>query len=389
MMISSLPLKMVILNYRKQQSKKGALTSKVKYSLPLPLLPGARTIIQSGSLRIKEDNMTYHDQIINKILGQATIEVPELDQAALRNILILALADYSIEPMETALALQDNMREHIALYLASKQLDGLSPATLKNYKVTLTDFASTVRKNVKDITTMDIRAYLATIMRDRQVSAASADSYRSVIKSFFGWLMDEEMISKDPAHKLKPAKLPERERIALTDSELEILRDACKTLRERALVEIAFSTGCRVAELSGMDVGKINWSDQSIQVIGKGDKQRTVYFSGKAAVHLRKYLADRIFAGGPVWIASKKPHNRLSTRSLEREIEDIKDRIAIDKPVHPHILRHTFGTQAVRSGMPLQAIQELMGHSSVATTQVYAKTDKESLRTEHRKHMSI
>lgn len=330
-----------------------------------------------------------HELIINQILGQAIMEMPDIDQLKLRNILLTTLHPYHIELAETALALQDDMPYHINIYIASKKLEGLSLATLYNYQLILTDFADAVRKNAKDITTMDIRAYLALAMRERGISAATADSYRSMIKSFFAWLTDEEMIDKDPAHKLKPSKLPKRERIALTDTELEILRDACKTLRERALVEIAFSTGCRVAELSGMDIGKINWSDQSIQVIGKGDKQRTVYFSGKAGVHLKKYLADRIFTGGPVWITSKLPHNRMSTRSLEREIEAIKNRTTIDKPVHPHILRHTFGTQAVRAGMPLQAIQALMGHSSVATTQVYAKTDKESLKNEHRKHMSI
>lgn len=330
-----------------------------------------------------------HELIINQILGQAIQEMPDIDQLKLRNILLTTLHPYYIELAETALALQDDMPYHINIYIASKKLEGLSLGTLYNYQLILTDFADVVRKNAKEITTMDIRAYLALAMRERGISAATADSYSSMIKSFFAWLVDEELIDKDPAHKIKSAKLPKRERIALTDTELEILKDACKTLRERALVEIAFSTGCRVAELSGMDIGKINWGDQSIQVIGKGNKQRTVYFSGRAGVHLKKYLADRIFTGGPVWIASKIPHNRLSTRSLEREIEAIKKRVDIDKPIHPHILRHSFATQAVRAGMPLQSIQGLMGHTSVATTQIYAKIDKETLKNDHRKYMTV
>lgn len=330
-----------------------------------------------------------HDEAIIRILGRTMLDMPTIDQGKLRSILEEILYAYTIEPTETSLAIRDNMPQHIALYLASKQLDGLSMKTLYNYRLILNDFASMIRKDAADINTMDIRAYLATIMRDRKVSPATADSYRSMLKSFFGWLADEDMIPKNPTNKLKPTKLPKRERVALTDGELELLRDACKSLRERALVEMAFSTGCRVAELAGMDIGKINWGEQSIQVIGKGDKQRTVYFSGKAVVHLRKYLADRMFTAGPVWITSKIPHNRMSTRSLEREVEAIKKRTTISKPVHPHILRHTFGTQAVRSGMPLQTIKELMGHSSVATTEIYSKLDKEAIRGEHRKYMSI
>lgn len=330
-----------------------------------------------------------HEMIINQILGQAILEMPDINQMALRNILLTTLHPYHIELAETALALQDDMQYHINIFIASKRLEGLSPATLYNYQLLLSDFADVVRKNAKEVTTMDIRAYLALAMRDRGIIAATADSYSSKIKSFFAWLVDEELIDKDPAHKIKSAKLPKRERIALTDSELEILKDACITLREKALVEIAFSTGCRVAELAGMDIGKISWGDQSIKVIGKGNKERTVYFNGRAGVHLKKYLDSRIFTGGPVWITSKLPHNRMSTRSLQREIETIKNRTNIDKPVHPHILRHSFATQAVRAGMPLQSIQGLLGHSSVATTQIYTKIDKETLKNDHRKYMTV
>ena len=329
-----------------------------------------------------------HDEAIIKILGKTVLEIPDIDQNILRNILEETLYAYSIELSETSLAVRYNMPEYISIYLSSKQLDGLSPLTLKNYRYILIDFSNTICKDINEITTMDIRAYLVITMRDRNISAVTANSYRSMIKSFFSWLTDEEMIQKDPSHKLRPSKLPKRERIALDDSELEILIDSCVTLRERAFIELASNTGCRVAELSNMNTSDINWNDRSIQVIGKGNKQRTVYFSGRVGVHLRKYLGQRMFSNSPIWITSKLPHNRMSTRSLEREVEGIKKRTNIAKPVHPHILRHTFGTHAIKSGMSIQSIQVLMGHSSVATTQIYAKIDKDSLKNEHRKYMS-
>lgn len=332
-----------------------------------------------------------HDEIVIRILGRTTMEMPELNQHQLRSILQEVLYDYTIEATGTALATLDNMPQMIALFLASKQLDGLSPITLKNYKRTLARLSEMIKKNAEDFTTMDLRAYIAERLRSGAVKPQSLETDKTAIKSFFSWLTLEELIPKDPSAKLKAAKLPKVRRVSLDDEELEKLRDACITTRERAIVELFFSTGCRAAELSGIDLNHINWNQNSIKVIGKGNKERMVYFSGKAKLYLRKYLKERgiLDNNGALFVASKAPHTRFKVRGIQLEIEHIKDRTSVTKPVHPHILRHTFATLGYKAGMRIDTIQELLGHSTPATTLIYVDADEENTRNEHRKHMSI
>ena len=178
-------------------------------------------------------------------------------------------------------------------------------------------------------------------------------------------------------------------RKSLDLEELELLRDACITPRERCIVEVFYSTGVRLDELSEIDIEDINWTDNSIKVIGKGNKERIVYFSAKAKVYLKKYIANRWrFKDGALFIGSKKPYARLGHRAIQREIDKIAKRAGLTKNVYPHLLRHTFATQGLRSGASINVIHDLLGHESLDTTLVYAQTDIETAAYEYRKHIN-
>lgn len=322
------------------------------------------------------------DEVVIKLVGKLSMEFTEIDQLKVRAIVEEVLYKYSILPEETALMTSD-IEEKIQIYLATKKLDGLSSKTIKNYNYNLIKFASHLRKPLAAITTMDLRMYLAA--RCKNMKASSKNNQISILKAFFGWLHDEDYIPKNPAAKLKQTKEPKRLRNALSEEEVELIRQACITDREKALVEFIYSSGARLSEIVGVDISALNWHEQTLRVIGKGDKEREVCFSTKAKILLKKYLKSREDNNEALFVAGKYPYNRLGGRSIEREISKIAKRAGLDKGVFPHLLRHSYATHKLNSGMPLHILQGLMGHETPSTTQIYAKTSRENMIHEYRK----
>ncbi|MCR1166743.1 tyrosine-type recombinase/integrase [Clostridium botulinum] len=322
------------------------------------------------------------EEVVIKLVGKLPLEFPEIDQRKVRTIAEEVLYKYRVLPEETGLVTSD-IEEKLQIYLASKKLDGLSLKTLKNYQYNLAIFADHLRKPLGTITTMDLRMFLA--VRCKNMRATSVNGQISILKSFFGWLADEEYIPKNPAKKLKQTKEPKRLRHAMTEEEVELLRQASKTDREKALVEFLISTGCRLSEVVGVNKDDINWYEMSLNVIGKGDKERKVYFNIKTKIYLKKYLNRRKDNNEALFVTSKSPHNRLGGRSVQREIKKIADRAGINKSIYPHLFRHSFATSKLNAGMPLPVIQHLMGHENPATTQIYAELSEENIKHEYKK----
>ncbi|WEZ09592.1 tyrosine-type recombinase/integrase [Priestia flexa] len=209
----------------------------------------------------------------------------------------------------------------------------------------------------------------------------------SILKSFFVWLHAEELIERNPTLKLKTPKTEKRLSKALTIEELEMLREACQTVRQRAFVEILYATGCRLSEVYGLNKDSINFQTMSTNVIGKGNKEREVYLSFKALYHLKKYLKTRDDDCEALMITERKPYRRLSKRGIQFEIRKIAKNAGLEKRVSPHTLRHTFATLTLNNGAELVAIQELLGHSSPETTLRYARITEERKREQHKKFL--
>lgn len=329
----------------------------------------------------------YAEEIVIKVVSKATLEMPEIDQLKLRSIMEEVLYDYEIQPACHSLVLRNDMNNAILLYLAAKRLDGRSDKTLKGYYRDLMQFASCVMKNVTDVTAMDIRIYLAKYMQEHKLRNSTIEQKKSVFHSFFGWLEDQGYISKSPMKLIKPTKVEKRIRQALTVEALEELKDACETLRQRALVEYIVATGARVSEVHFTDIADLNWSEGTLRVIGKGNKQREVCFSGKAKYYIKKYLNSRNDSSPALFVTTKGKIHRLGVRSIEKEMTKIGINAGFDKAIFPHLLRHTMATLNLQSGMPITVIQKLLGHSDIATTQIYAQLNNETVKSEYRKHV--
>ena len=296
------------------------------------------------------------------------------------------LKDYSITKESDEQ--RSDLHRRIKYYLGAKRIDGLSDKTLGNYRCNLEMFAARVNKSAAKVTTDDIRGYISYLDETRHLKDTSLQTHINILRAFFGWLHTEERIKKNPMSKIKSLKLDKKgARQALTVEELERLRDACKTYREKALIEFLVSTGCRLSEVAQLRAADLNLADRSVQVTGKGDKDRVVYFSVRARLMVQEYIVQRK-GGDGLFVSNKSPYEPLKPRAIQRIVRSLSERAGLEGRVHPHLLRHTFATHALNGGMDVTVIQRLLGHEDIATTQIYAELNEEGVSSIYAQGMS-
>jgi integrase/recombinase XerD len=191
------------------------------------------------------------------------------------------------------------------------------------------------------------------------------------IRAFFRWASEEGYADANPARKLKEPRLGQRVPKALSEEDTVALQEGCRTPFEHALVEFMYSSGCRIGEVHRLNRNALDWDNRSCIVLGKGDKEREVYFSIKAAVWLKKYLKARKDNDMALFVTLRKPH-RMSIAALQYTINRIAKNSEVEVNVYPHKLRHSFATHLLNSGAPMEGIQTLLGHSKIETTMIYA-----------------
>ena len=270
---------------------------------------------------------------------------------------------------------RSNLPRRVEAFLVAKRIDGCRPKTIKGYRERLKMFMTQCSKPVQAITTDDLREYLAYLVDERHLMDNSVQAHINTLRSFFSWLVDEDNIRKSPMRKIKSLKIDKlRSRHPLTAEQLELVRDGCRGYKEKALVEFLVSSGCRVSEVAGLRVDDIDWRDRKCKVIGKGNKERTVYFSVRAKLMLQLYIAERR-GGEALFASSRAPYEPLTDRGIEKMISKLGKRIGMERPLYPHLMRHTFASHALNCGMELTIIQHLLGHSDPKTTLIYAEID--------------
>lgn len=296
------------------------------------------------------------------------------------DIIAAILADYRIT-RETGR--EGDLQKRIAVFLSAKKIDGLSTKTLKNYREMLGAFAARVDKPAARITADDIREYIGYLADDRGLRDSSIQTHINTLRSFFGWLDTEDMLKRNPMRKIKSLKIDRaKARRPLTAEQLERLRDGCRTYKEKALVEFLVSTGCRLGELVGIRVGAVDWQGRSVVVLGKGDKERTVYFSVRAKLMLQEYLARRR-GGEALFASSRAPYEPMKPRAIEKALQKVGERAGEPMRVHPHLMRHTFASNALNAGMDITIIQHLLGHTDPKTTLIYAELAPRTVKYEY------
>lgn len=312
-------------------------------------------------------------------LAEASLHVGQEVEEQMRGI----MSAYQVKRVE-ADSIHPDLTEKVEQFLSAKRLEGFSEVTLDGYQLELRIFREHVRKRAEDITTADLRQFLGSFT---EIKASSRSRKLSVLKSFFGWLTAEEYLQRDPSAKIRPPKKEKRMPKALSIEELEMLRESCVTLRQRAMLEVMYATGCRLAEVQGLNKSDIDYQSMSCRVIGKGNKEREVYLSYKAMYHLKKYLDGRTDESESLLVTERKPHRRMSARAIQREVGVIAAAAGLDKRVSPHTMRHTFATLTLNNGADIVAVQHLLGHADPATTMTYSNLSDERKREQHKKFL--
>ena len=343
-------------------------------------------------------------EVIRKII--MILKKYDINEHEISNKLQVILNDYEITARETQICVRHEDKNQLFMqkFLVAKAVSGRTERTLDFYKKTLVFIFNRICKPADEVTTDDIRYYLAKRQTQDCITATAANNELSVLKTFFAFLVTEELVLKNPCLKIEKIKQEKIKKEAFTELEIEKIRNQCRTNREKAIVEILLSTGCRVSELVNIKIDDIK--NDSLIVHGKGKKDRTVYLNAKSILALELYLNERkdnnpyLFPAGfckatqgyagvrKDWY--KYPNlvadTHIDKSTLGAIVRRLGIRAEVDK-VHPHRFRRTCATFALRRGMPIEQVSKMLGHNSVDTTMIYLDLSEDELHQAHKKYV--
>lgn len=271
-------------------------------------------------------------------------------------------------------------------FLEAKRIEGCSEKTLTYYQSTINRMLMKIGKEVMHIMTEDLRSYLTDYQKQNGLSRVTIDNVRRILSSFFSWLEDEEYLIKSPIRRIHKVKTTSSIKDTYSDEDLEKMRDSCKEKRDLALIDMLASTGMRVGELVLLNQSDIDFNNRECKVLGKGNKERIVYFDARAKIHLQDYLDSRSDDCDALFVTLKTPHSRLTIGGVESRVREIGKRLEIEK-VHPHKFRRTLATKAIDKGMPIEQLQQLLGHKRIDTTLQYAMVKQSNVKLAHKKYI--
>lgn len=300
--------------------------------------------------------------------------------------IILILENYDLNEKNVSLEDSSNT-ELITRFISAKKVEGCSARTLQYYETTIIHAVSDIGKNILLIDTDDLRNYLSNYQEQRSSSKSTIDNIRRILSSFYAWLEDEDIVVKSPVRRIHKVKSGSVVKDTFSDEELERIRDNCDNIRDLAMIDLLSSTGMRVGELVNLNRGDVDLNQRECIVLGKGDKQRVVYFDARTKLHLEEYLSERTDSNESLFVSLNKPYSRLSIGGIESRIKSIGVRSSLDD-VHPHKFRRTMATQAIDKGMPIEQVQKLLGHVRIDTTLQYAMVNQSNVKISHRKYVA-
>lgn len=329
-------------------------------------------------------NEQFAKEFISKLNGKIGIEEIKI----VLDELCVFSEGYDIDKKSTELTTTDDYIPNVyKVYMVSKQIEGISLNTLKTYNFHLRSFFETVRKPLEEINTNDIRLYLYNEKARKEISNRTIDHKRLIINAFFEWCRDEGYIQSNPCKSIKRIKCEVKERKPLSSLEMELVRIACEDCRERAIIEFLYSTGCRVSELARLNINDIDFDNNEVHIVGKGNKHRISYLDARAELYLKKYLNLRHDDNDSLFVTKRKPYKRLTKNGLEYIVKNIGEHSEVQRTIHPHLIRHTVATDLINRGMTVVEVQKILGHEKLDTTMIYAKISQENVKYNHKKYM--
>lgn len=269
------------------------------------------------------------------------------------------------------------------LYFLKKELN-YSDYTIKNYQLDLTDFFKYVDKSNIDFLSIEnihVRGYLK-YLDTCNLKNTTISRRISALRTFYNYLLEKGFVKSNIFLNVKNPKLEKKLPNYLNYTEIEELLASIDTktdegLERRLLIEMFYSTGCRVGEMVNVKISDIDFSSKTIKVMGKGSKERIVYYGDYASKYLEYYLKNKDKKG---YLFTNKRGEKLTIEEVEYIVRDIMKHISIKTHVTPHTLRHTFATHLLNNGADIRTVQELLGHANLSTTGIYTHVSSDRLK---------
>lgn len=327
-------------------------------------------------------------QVIDQIKQEMLAVLNNAQMEQLDKVLQFCLYNVQIVPKEDSLHDADKEQdiELLNSFIAAKRVEGCSDKSLKYYRSTIDKMLTAICKPVLHIDTDDLRRYLDGYQRESKAGKVTIDNVRRILSSFFSWLEDEDIILKSPVRRIHKVKTGQTVKETYSDEALEQMRDHCDSIRDLAIIDLLASTGMRVGELVKLNIDDVDFENRECVVFGKGDKERKVYFDARAKIHLLNYLASRNDKNEALFVTLHRPFDRLQISGVEIRMRELGRRLEMPK-VHPHKFRRTLATMAIDKGMPIEQVQQLLGHSKIDTTMHYAMVNQANVKNSCRKYL--
>ena len=319
----------------------------------------------------------------NKVLN--LLQSHSVDLEKINHDLIILFEEYEIteRTTEVALSYEAENQAFIERYIIAKLVAGLSEKSIKYYSNTLRFILIRIGKGIHDISSDDIRYYLALRQRRDHISKVSANNELTILRGFYRYLLLEELVTRDPCSRIDSIKMDQLQKDCFTEIEIERMRSVITCSRDKAAFELLLSTGCRMTELVQIEVGHIQ--ENRIKVLGKGSKHRTVFINAKAQFAINTWMLERKCSNNRYLFPGRNHGTHLSGGALELLIHNIGQRVAIH--AHPHKFRRTCATMALRRGMRIEQISKMLGHASIDTTKIYLDMQDLDLEIEHKRYV--
>lgn len=324
------------------------------------------------------------EQLISQVQQQMLPYLNNEQLLKLRAVMEYCL--HGLEITETERTQEQEQPDAVSAFIAAKRIEGCSEKTLRYYQKTIETVIAELGKTPQRITTEDLRQYLTQYQIQRKSSRVTIDNIRRILASFFSWLEDEDYIVKSPVRRIHKVKTAKVIKDTYTDEALELMRDNCGTLRDLAIIDLLASSGMRVGEMVALNRDDINFNERECVVFGKGNKERLVYFDARTKIHLQNYLDSRTDSDPALFVTLRSPFQRLQIGGVEVRLRELGKRLLIPK-VHPHKFRRTLATSAIDKGMPIEQVQQLLGHQKIDTTMHYAMVKQQNVKLAHRKYI--
>ena len=301
------------------------------------------------------------------------------------NRLLSAVADVSEGYDMREITAEEEQDDLIECYLEAMSVQGRSYKTIREYKGAIKRLMNEIKVTVRRVTVYHLRSYIAK-MKERGLKESTMENQRQVFSSFFGWLFREGLIEKNPVVNLGAIKVPKVQKMIFSEVDMEIMRQSCQNIRDKAAICFLASTGCRVGELVGINIESVDLDALECVVTGKGNKQRTVYLDNVTAMFLRNYLETRDDDNQALFV--NRYNKRFNTNGIREMLLRVEKAAGIQH-IHPHKFRRTLATNMAKRGMPIQVIAQILVHDSIETTMKYIVLNNEDVKLKYKQYYAV